>query len=341
MLACLLLAAPMLIAAPDLPGSKDNPQVKRITGSQIILYKFKAFDEMNLPLEAVGIGEGGKFKDTKREHVEGAHTILYYLLPPDVGPFEVVHQYASELKEQHDAEPLWAPDAETPLVDPNTASYSDRFVKHTYPDIESFSLGYFHSFDDADKRYGSFKGKSANGGDLYVSVLAFPHSGTRSNAPEKFEEMVKAAKGQTIARVDIIETKPMTARMSVVKAEEITDSVAKTGHMAIYGVYFDTDKADLKPESRAALAEMAQAIKAAGPGKKFLIVGHTDNQGAFDYNQTLSAKRAHAVTEALAHDFGLPAASVVPVGVGMAAPVASNNDDAGRAKNRRVEIVAM
>ena len=327
------------LAAPDAPGSKDNPQVKRVTGSQIVLYRFKAFDEMNLPLEPVEIGTDNKPKDTRRQHVEGAHTVLYYLMPPDVSPFEVVHQYGSELKEQHGAENLWLPDGETFLEPQNSVGYG-KFVVRTYPDVESLGLGYFHGFNRDDKRYGSFQGKSANGGDLYVSVLAFPIADL-TGAPEKMREMINSAKGQTLARVDIIETKPMTNRMSVVKAEEITDSVAKTGHVAIYGVYFDTDKADLKPESKDALAEMAQAIKAAGPGKKFLIVGHTDNQGAFEHNQTLSAKRARAVTDALTKEHGLPATSVVPVGVGMAAPVAPNNDDAGRAKNRRVEIVAM
>ena len=337
----LLFAAPLLQAAPDLPGGKDNPQVKRVTGSQIILYRYKAFDEVNLPLEPVAINDAdNKFKDTRRQHVEGAHTVLYYLMPPDVSPFEVVHQYASELKEQREAEDLWTPDGETPL-EPQTSVGHGKFVVRTYPDVESLSLGYFHGFDREDMRYGSFKGKSANGGDLYVSVLAFPHGGSHSNAPEKFEDAIKSAKGQTIARVDIVETKPMTARMSTVKAEDITDSIAKTGRVAIYGVYFDMDKADLKPESKDALAEMAKAIQAAGAGKKFLIVGHTDNQGAFEHNQTLSARRARAVTEALAKDYGLPTASIVPVGVGMAAPVAPNSDEAGRAKNRRVEIVAM
>ena len=233
----LLLSASFLHAAPDVSGSKDNPQVKRVTGSQIVLYKFKAFDEMNLPLEAVEYETGDKYKDTKRQHVEGAHTVLYYLMPPDVGPFEAVHQYASELKEQNGAEDVWTPDGETPL---EPKFKSAPFVRRTYPDIESLGLGYFHGFNDSDKRYGSFKGKSPNGGDLYVSVLAFPLTDL-TGAPGKFEEMIKDAKGRTIARVDIIETKGMTTRMSTVKAEDITDSIAKTGKVAIYGVYFGRD----------------------------------------------------------------------------------------------------
>ena len=101
-LAALCSSTPFLAAAPDVPGAKDHPQVKRVTGSQIVLYKFKAFDEMNLPLEPAGFVDN-EFKNTKRQHVEGAHTILYYLMPPDVGPFEAIHQYSSELKDQHGA----------------------------------------------------------------------------------------------------------------------------------------------------------------------------------------------------------------------------------------------
>ena len=339
-LAALCSCSPFLTAAPDVPGAKDSPQVKRVTGSQIVLYKFKAFDETNLPLEPAGF-EDNEYKDTKRQHVEGAHTILYYLMPPDVSPFEVMHQYSSELKEQHGAEDLWTPGSETPLVNPNTGSNSDKFARRTYPDLESLGLSYFNSFNSAtDSRYGSYKTKGAGGGDLYISVFAFTLKDV-SYCPDKMKEALKSALGQTLARVDIIEEKPLTVRMSVVKAEEITDSVSKTGHVAIYGVYFDTDKADLKPESKEALGEMAKAIKEAGPGKKFLIVGHTDNQGEFGYNLGLSTKRAKAVVESLAREYGLTPGSVISVGVGMAAPVASNVDEAGRAKNRRVEIVAM
>ena len=327
------LVGSVCTAAPDIPGAKDNPQVKRVTGSQIVLYRYKAFDEMNLPLEPVAF-ESGKFKDTKRQHVEGAHTILYYAMPADVGPFEVVHQYGAELKEEHEGENFWVPDADTDLDD----GYG-RFLARNYLDLDSLDLGYFHGFNKAGTRYGSFKGKSANGGDLYVSVLAFPMNDTMGSG--KSRDLFDTVKGRTMARVDIIETKPMTTRMTTVKAADITDSLAKTGRIAIYGVYFDTDKSDLKPESKDALAEMAKAIQGAGAGKKFLIVGHTDNQGEFGYNLSLSTRRAKAVVEALARDYGLQPSSVISVGVGMAAPVAPNIDEAGRAKNRRVEIVAM
>ncbi len=72
-----------------------------------------------------------------------------------------------------------------------------------------------------------------------------------------------------------------------------------------------------------------------------LIVGHTDNKGKLDYNQGLSSRRAKAVVDALAKSYGVPAGQMTAVGVGPAAPVASNDSEDGQAKNRRVELVKM
>jgi outer membrane protein OmpA-like peptidoglycan-associated protein len=82
-------------------------------------------------------------------------------------------------------------------------------------------------------------------------------------------------------------------------------------------------------------------LLASAPSQKFLIVGHTDNQGNLDYNVELSRRRAVAVVTALTTRHGIHPTQVIPVGVGMAAPVAPNTDEAGRTQNRRVEIVAM
>jgi outer membrane protein OmpA-like peptidoglycan-associated protein len=173
---------------------------------------------------------------------------------------------------------------------------------------------------------------------VYVSLYAFILKDV-STGFDKLVERHGLAVGQTVVRVDVLETKAMEARMTVVKADEIQETIENTGRIAIYGVYFDTDKAVLKPDSAESLAEMAKAIKE--NGGRYLIVGHTDSQGDYSHNQTLSQKRAAAVTAALVGQHGVPSDSVVPVGVGMAAPVAPNSDDDGRAKNRRVEMVKM
>jgi outer membrane protein OmpA-like peptidoglycan-associated protein len=124
----------------------------------------------------------------------------------------------------------------------------------------------------------------------------------------------------------------------VVSADQIAKSLTDTGKVVFYGIYFDTDKAVIKPESAPTLAEMAKFLKANAATKVF-VVGHTDNQGALDHNQKLSRDRAAAVVAALAATHGVPRDRVTPEGVGPLAPVAANDAEAGRAKNRRVEMV--
>ena len=86
------------------------------------------------------------------------------------------------------------------------------------------------------------------------------------------------------------------------------------------------------------LAEIGKLLKAE-PNLKVFIVGHTDNAGGFDYNMSLSQRRAKSVVDQLIQSYGISADRLKAAGAGMIAPVASNDDEAGRAKNRRVEIV--
>jgi OOP family OmpA-OmpF porin len=83
----------------------------------------------------------------------------------------------------------------------------------------------------------------------------------------------------------------------------------------------------------------AAGAQTGDPNLKLLVVGHTDNVGGYDANMTLSDRRAAAVFQTLTSKHGIPAVRLRAVGVGMAAPVAPNETEAGRAKNRRVELV--
>lgn len=121
-------------------------------------------------------------------------------------------------------------------------------------------------------------------------------------------------------------------------AEAMGNDINTTGHAAIYGIYFDTGKAEIKPESDTAISEMAKVLKNNG-GLKVYIVGHTDNVGSFDSNMKLSNDRAAAVAKALSTKYGIAAARLKAYGVSSLAPVASNDTDDGKAKNRRVELV--
>lgn len=123
-----------------------------------------------------------------------------------------------------------------------------------------------------------------------------------------------------------------------VSADQIRKSIADTGKMVFYGIYFDTDKATLKAESEPTLAEMAKFLKA-NVALKVFIVGHTDMQGGAERNQKLSQERAAAVVAALSGKHGIARERLAAEGVGPLAPVAANDAEAGRAKNRRVEMV--
>jgi len=102
-------------------------------------------------------------------------------------------------------------------------------------------------------------------------------------------------------------------------------------------ILFAYDSANLKPESRPALAIIAEALRAS-PDIKVVIEGHTDSEGSDDYNLSLSQRRAEAVVMALINTFKIDASRLRAVGRGESTPITSNASAAGRAQNRRVEI---
>ncbi len=323
-----------LLPAKDAAGSKDHPILKRVGGSEIIWSKVAKFDEFAIPLEQVLFDyDKQTFKPVKEEKAEGARTTLYYKLPGETSTLEAVKQYEADLK------PAGFVTLFTAANDQLDDGYN-RFVARTFPSAKTTpELEYLHEFNHDEQRFLAMKGTGKSGNAIYVTLYAFVLQDVTTGL-EALKKNHPLEKGQTLVRVDVLETKAMEARMEVIKASEITQSLERTGRVAIYGVLFDTDKAELKAESAESLTEMAKAIEAGGD-RKFLIVGHTDNVGDFSHNQALSQRRATAVTAALSGKYNIPATRLVPVGVGMAAPAAPNTDDAGRAKNRRVEIVAM
>ncbi len=120
-------------------------------------------------------------------------------------------------------------------------------------------------------------------------------------------------------------------------AAALSASIAATGKAAVYGIYFDTAKSVVKPESAPALEEITKLLKQ-NKGLTLYVVGHTDNAGALDYNLKLSADRADAVVKALVAG-GIAASRLKGAGVGPYCPVASNRTEEGKARNRRVELV--
>ena len=134
----------------------------------------------------------------------------------------------------------------------------------------------------------------------------------------------------------IVETQMMKQEV-VADAKAMRNDLAETGKTIIQGIYFDTGSATIKSESEPALVEMVKLFKGA-PELKVYVVGHTDNVGGLESNLKLSSDRAASVVKVLTAR-GIAASRLKSAGVGPYSPVASNDTDGGKAKNRRVEFV--
>jgi OmpA-OmpF porin, OOP family len=125
----------------------------------------------------------------------------------------------------------------------------------------------------------------------------------------------------------------------VADAQSMSRDIIETGKVAIYGIYFDSNKSEIKPESDPTLKEISKLLSQ-NQRMRLYVVGHTDNVGDFDYNIKLSQARADAVVKALIAKFGAEGSRLKPYGVGPLSPVVSNNTEEDKSKNRRVELVA-
>jgi len=127
-------------------------------------------------------------------------------------------------------------------------------------------------------------------------------------------------------------------RVAESETDVLYDALAAKGRWATQGILFATGKAELQPESRPVLKEIASTLKQ-HTDLKILVEGHTDNVGSAASNLSLSDARAAAVKAALVADFGIDGARITTKGFGDTKPSVPNANAAGRAQNRRVEIV--
>lgn len=139
-------------------------------------------------------------------------------------------------------------------------------------------------------------------------------------------------------KIRIIEERTMESGMVRVTADILKTNILKDGHMALYGIHFDTGKADIRPESAETLKEIATFLQD-NPSLHIYVVGHTDNVGKHEDNMELSNKRAGVIVHELIAKYEVSPTNLQPEGVGPLAPVATNDSKEGRELNRRVEIV--
>ncbi len=151
------------------------------------------------------------------------------------------------------------------------------------------------------------------------------------------ETWVTVSAWPTLYRLTIVEKEVMKQEVEA-NAEAMGNDINTTGHVSIYGIYFDTGKTEIKPESDSAITEIAKLLKN-NNALKVYVVGHTDNAGSFDANMKLSKDRAVAVTNSLVSKHDIASSRLKAYGVSSLNPIASNKTEEGKAKNRRVELV--
>jgi outer membrane protein OmpA-like peptidoglycan-associated protein len=132
--------------------------------------------------------------------------------------------------------------------------------------------------------------------------------------------------------------KAVMAQDVVADADAMAKGIIQSGHMAVYGIYFDSAKAVVKKESDASIEQIAK-LMSDNHHLNLYVVGHTDSDGKLEYNMDLSKRRAKAVVDILTNRYNISGKRLIAKGLGPLAPVASNRSPEGRAKNRRVELV--
>ncbi|MBB3219265.1 OmpA family protein [Pseudoduganella umbonata] len=303
----------------EVKGAEDHPLLSRFEGSKLIAYDVKQYEQAELPASAPYRKNSALQVDNLLKP-EGKYTRIGYVFAKDRSGLEVFRNYQAAIAKAG-LKVIYTCEKEAcgNLQSFYNASYlrRDGFLKGA--DFQNaFNAGL------REPRYLVAKGTQPDGTAIHVAVL------------------VAAPLRNYFGGVSlqIVEGKPMeTDKVSAaLNAGDMAKSLAAEGKVAVYGVYFDTDKTTVKPESKEALAEMAKLLQQ-DRNLKVHIVGHTDNQGSAAHNLDLSQKRAESVVKTLSTDYRIDARRLSAKGVGAYAPVASNDAEPGREKNRRVELV--
>ena len=282
----------------DVAAARDFPGIGRFAGSVITGYQAKDFDATNLQAAPF---KDGKAADARR--LEGKITRVAYRTNPGPSILEVSRNFETQLAKDG-FETLLACDTDACGAIPFTEGVDILPIPQMW--VDGFNYRYYAGH------------KSDNGRDIYATVI------TSKNNKNVTTQLVVAVVGEIANKM--------------VDAAAMAKGLGDKGHIALYGIYFDTDKAALKPESRPTLEEIAKLLNGQ-PTLSVFIVGHTDSQGSFEHNMTLSRQRAESVAAALVTSYRIAKARLYTAGVGYLSPVGSNATDDGRTLNRRVELV--
>jgi len=303
--------------AADVPDSEDHPLVGRYEGSEIVAYTHNDFDEAYALKEEHDWTSKVPVSDTDRtgkewQRMEGEVWSIRYMMPTGRSSLEIYRNYQISLKEKG-FEPIFE------CKDGECFAGTHDDLPYQMGSLFDHAPGNSGAYWD-HSRY-TFQVLQQDDGALYAMVI------------------VGENKGQAVGWVQVVKTKEMeTGKIVVKSADEMLEALKRDGRVSLYTLSFDTDKDTLKPEADPTLIEINK-LMVKHPDLNLLILGHTDNQGGAEYNMDLSSRRAASVVKALIDRFALDTVRLKSEGKGLTEPAAENDDEAGRALNRRVELV--
>jgi len=292
--------------------------MKRYEGSELIGYRAPKFDEYLLPLGPPTNGSPPAYEKSKP--IEGQVSYYTYLAPAGRSPAEVFRNYKQEFQRLG---------LETQY---EKGAGNQGWFGPTFDKIATdCDLSQILAYDEAEERL--LVGKSRDSNPTYY--VAFVTAYQDGVIPERLQDRV--AKGRSLAQLVVVSADVMEKKMAFVNSDDMKHAIHDSGKVALYGLSFDTDKDVVKSESQPTLAEIAKLLNGE-PSLRLHVVGHTDNQGKPDYNLDLSRRRAASVVRELTSKYGITASHLDAFGCGLYSPIASNEAEEGRAKNRRVEL---
>jgi outer membrane protein OmpA-like peptidoglycan-associated protein len=304
-------------ANEDIEGAGDHPLVERIAGSFITDNFRDEFKRVVLP--------AGPFDRSERAHTEQLALegewlkMIYRFDDPDISDLRVHRTFVQTLPEA--GFELIFEGSDLDLIEQNTGRSAD-FLTNT---SESYLLT--NRGPLLNRQPVHYLLARSQDAPVHVAIATYqapgPGGGTQYAITVVTEEEMEVA----------TEHRPLSA-------SEMEQGLMESGRVAIQDILFAFDSDEILAESSSSLATIAELMQE-HQELGLLVVGHTDDVGNYDYNLRLSMERSTAVVRYLEQRHGIAGSRLRSVGAGMMAPIASNRTEAGRAQNRRVELVEM
>ncbi len=296
------------------PAAGDSAFLGRPAGAQLIATDQSDDDEATLP--------SGPYRDfgfTSTIRPEGRITRAAYAFPRSLSSIAVMNQYREMLK---------------------GAGFSIVFQCDGRDGCGGFNFGEAltqrmvesHSGDQGNRIIDLL---NPVGGDIRYILATLDRPQGRVTLALAVARSVGREPG---AFLETVEQPPSSTTAPLTSAVRLAAALRAQGRVALYGIHFRPRDAAMLNDSRPLLGQVA-AMLLADPTMKLIVVDHSDTSASIEQALPLSSARAQAIRQALINQWKVPAVQLDSLGVGPAAPIASNADEAGRALNRRVELV--